>query len=148
MMMTTSAPAVTSSELASRLRQAVTRLNRRLRTSALGGISPSQASALAMIDRLGAPEVGELANAEQVRPPSMTRMVDGLESLGLVQRRADDVDRRCQRVTLTSAGRRELAAIRVRKTAFLEERLNELTNADRAAVATALGILERLSEDR
>jgi len=135
-------------ELAARLRQAVTRLNRRLRSTALGGVSPAQASALAMIDRLGSPGLGELAAAEQVRPPSMTRLVDALESLGLVQRRADELDRRCQRVTLTTTGRRELAAIRVRKTAFLEQRLAALSDADRAAVARALGILERLSEEQ
>ena len=147
MMMTTSAPAVTSSELASRLRQAVTRLNRRLRTSALGGISPSQASALAMIDRLGAPGVGELANAEQVRPPSMTRLVDALEADGLVARRVDAADRRCQRVSLTPAGKKALAAIRGRKAAFLEARLSRLSAEDRDAVGRALPVLERLAED-
>jgi DNA-binding MarR family transcriptional regulator len=135
-------------DLAPRLRAAVTRLNRRLRSSSLGGVSPAQASALAMIERLGAPALNELATAEQVRPPSMTRIVDALERDGLVQRRVDDEDRRCQRVTLTAAGRKALATIRVRKTAFLEERLAELTDDDLAAVTNALAILERLSEDK
>ena len=71
-------------DLAPRLRAAVTRLNRRLRTSSLGGISPAQASALATIEKLGAPALNELAAAEQVRPPSMTRLVDALERDGLV----------------------------------------------------------------
>ena len=134
-------------DLAPRLRAAVTRLNRRLRSSALGGISPGQASALAMIERLGAPALNELAAAEQVRPPSMTRLVDALESDGLVKRRVDDADRRCQRVTLTAAGRRELSTIRVKKTAFLEERLGELSDTDLDAVRQALDVLERLSEE-
>jgi DNA-binding MarR family transcriptional regulator len=144
-MLTTTATSV--AELAPRLRAAVTRLNRRLRATSLGGITPAQASALAMIERLGAPALNELAAAEQVRPPSMTRLVDALERDVLVMRRADPADRRCQRVTLTAAGRRALQTIRGRKTAFLEERLARLSEGDRAAVARALTIIERLSED-
>src|SRR6516225_141070 len=120
-------------ELAAGLRVAVTRLNRRLRSSSLGGVSPAQASALAMIERLGSPALSELAAAEQVRPPSMTRL--------------DDADRRCQRVTLTHQGRRALGSIRGRKTAFLEARLARLTPEDREAVARALGILQQLAGD-
>jgi DNA-binding MarR family transcriptional regulator len=100
-----------------------------------------------MIERLGAPALNELAAAEQVRPPSMTRIVDALESEGLAERTVDESDRRCQRVTLTSAGRRELASIRRRKTAFLEERLAQLVDAERDAIARALVILERLAEE-
>lgn len=134
-------------DLAPRLRSVVTRLNRRLRANSLGHVSPAQGSALAMIDRLGAPALSELAAAEQVRPPSMTRIVDALEADGLVARKVDDVDRRCQRVTLTTAGRRELASIRRRKTAFLEERLGKLDEDDRRTVERALAILERVAED-
>lgn len=133
--------------LAERVRRAVTRLNRRLRASSLGRVSPAQASALAMIERLGSPALSELAAAEQVRPPSMTRLVDALEREQLVARTTDELDRRCQRVTLTTAGRRELAAIRRRKTAFLESRLAGLPGSERAALAEALRLLELLSED-
>ena len=100
-----------------------------------------------MIERLGSPALNELAAAEQVRPPSMTRLVDALESDGLVERRVDAVDRRCQRISLTSAGRRSLASIRSRKTAFLESRLSQLPEKDRDAIGRALAILERLAED-
>jgi DNA-binding MarR family transcriptional regulator len=134
-------------DLAPRLRAAVTRLNRRLRTTSLDGISPARASALATIEKLGAPALNELAAAEQVRPPSMTRLVDSLERDGLVARRVDEVDRRCQRVSLTASGRRALTTIRMRKTAFLEERLSELSVQDLDAIGRALSILERLSED-
>jgi DNA-binding MarR family transcriptional regulator len=135
-------------DLAPRLRAAVTRLNRRLRSSSLDVVSPAKASALAMIERLGAPALNELAAAEQVRPPSMTRLIDSLEEDGLVQRRVDEVDRRCQRVTLTAAGRRALTVIRSKKTAFLEERLGALSDDELAAIGQAVGILERLSEDQ
>jgi DNA-binding MarR family transcriptional regulator len=134
--------------LAPRLRIAVTKLNRRLRSNALGGISPAQASALSMIERLGSPALNPLAAAEQVRPPSMTRIVDALESDGLVERRVDEADRRSSRVSVTAAGRRELTTIRSRKTAFLERRLAALSEADRTAVANALEILERLAEEQ
>jgi DNA-binding MarR family transcriptional regulator len=140
-------PASLQTDLAPRLRAAVTRLNRRLRSSSLGGVSPGQASALAMIERLGAPALSELAAAEQVRPPSMTRLVDALERDGLVERRVDATDRRCQRVCLTPAGRRALAGIRSRKTAFLEARLSRLSDEDRDEVGRALSVLERLAED-
>jgi DNA-binding MarR family transcriptional regulator len=138
---------VVQADLAPRLRAAVTRLNRRLRSSSLGEVSPGQASALAMIERLGAPALSELAAAEQVRPPSMTRLIDALEGDGLVERRVDVADRRCQRVSLTANGRRALTTIRGRKTAFLEARLSRLSSDERDAIGRALGILERFAED-
>ena len=67
------APEPHDDELAARLRVAVTRLNRRLRQQSLAGLSPAQASALGSINRLGTPTLGELAVAEQVQPPTMTR---------------------------------------------------------------------------
>jgi DNA-binding MarR family transcriptional regulator len=146
-MMSGATKAVATGELAPRLRSAVTRLNRRLRSNSLGKVSPAQGSALAMIERLGAPALNELAAAEQVRPPSMTRIVDALEAEGLATRKVDDADRRCQRVTLTAAGRRELASIRRRKTAFLEERLAKLDDDEREVIARALVTLERLAEE-
>jgi DNA-binding MarR family transcriptional regulator len=143
----TTTPVAVPTDLAARLRAAVTRLNRRLRSSSLGGISPGQASALAMIERLGAPALNELAAAEQVRPPSMTRLVDALEHEGLVERRVDAADRRCLRVSLTPAGRKALAGIRNRKTAFLGARLATLSAEDRETIGRAVDLLERLSED-
>jgi DNA-binding MarR family transcriptional regulator len=134
-------------ESAQRLRTAVTRLNRRLRSSSLGGVSPAQASALAMIDRLGSPSLGELAAAEQVQPPTITRLVASLERDGLVQRRVDGEDRRCLRVTLTASGRRELSSIRVKKAAFIEQRLARLEDDELDAVVRVIGILERWSEE-
>jgi DNA-binding MarR family transcriptional regulator len=143
----TTTPVALPTDLAPRLRAAVTRLNRRLRSTSLEEVSPGQASALAMIERLGSPALNELAAAEQVRPPSMTRLVDALESDGLVERRVDAVDRRCQHISLTPAGRKALAGIRSRKTAFLESRLSQLSDEDRDAIGRALSILERLAED-
>ena len=72
-----------------RLRVAVTRLNRKLRQQALAGLSPAQASALGTVNRLANPTLGELAAAEQVQPPTVTRLVTSLESAGLVAREPD-----------------------------------------------------------
>src|SRR5271169_5862757 len=86
------------SELAARLRLAVTRLSRRLRQQVVGGLTPSQGAALATVERLGEPTLGELAAAEQVQPPSMTRLAEGLARAGLVERVVDAADRRFARV--------------------------------------------------
>src|SRR5580693_1346240 len=88
-------------ELASRLRLAVTRLHRRLRQHSAGGLTQSQASALASIGQLESPTLGALATRESVQPPSMTRVVAALEALGHVARVVDPDDRRVARVTLT-----------------------------------------------
>src|ERR1700688_1085306 len=90
----------TDAELASRLRLAVTRLHRRLRQHSAGGLTQSQASALASIGQLESPTLGALATRESVQPPSMTRVVAALEGLGHVARVVDPDDRRVARVTL------------------------------------------------
>ena len=78
-------PDVEEAELAARLRLAVTRLHRRLRQQQPGDLTPSQASALASVDRLASPTLGELAARESVQPPSLTRIVAALEARGLVR---------------------------------------------------------------
>ena len=134
----------TTQETAARLRRAVTRLHRRLRASALGGVSPALASLLASVERLDAPTLGELALAEQVTPPTVTKAVQSLEESGLLACAPDPDDRRSTRVRLTAAGRREVATIRRRKTEFLEGALRELSPADRRRADDAVAFLERL----
>src|SRR3984957_2296344 len=95
----------TEDELATRLRVAVTRLNRKLRQQALAGLSPAQASALGAVNRLASPTLGELAAAEQVQPPTVTRLVTSLERAGLVARETAGADRRVVRVKITAEGR-------------------------------------------
>lgn len=145
-----SAPEMTQEDLdvAVRLRTAVTRLNRRLRQQSLGGVSPAQASMLAMVDRLGCPTLGELARAEQVQPPTATRLVSQMEEAGLVSRTADATDRRVARVAVTTKGRKELERIRRLKTAYLVERLESLSSGDRAQAAQLVALLEVLEADR
>jgi DNA-binding MarR family transcriptional regulator len=130
--------------LAARLRLAVTRLHRCLRQQADGGLTPSQASALAGVARLGSPTLGALAARESVQPPSMTRIVGALEDLGYVTRVADASDRRAVRITITASGEAVLRHNRSLKNAFLAERVAALDAADRATLADLTALLERL----
>jgi DNA-binding MarR family transcriptional regulator len=134
-------------ELAARLRLAVMRLSRRLRQQVAGGVTSSQVSALASVERLGTPTLGELATSEKVRPPSMTRIVVGLEEAGLVTRRIDPDDRRVARVMLTAEGRRVLQRSRSLRTAFLARRLRRLSDTERQALGELVGLLELLVEE-
>ncbi len=137
----------TTNDTAARLRYAITRLNRRLRQSALGGVSPAQASMLATVHGLHHPSLGDLALAEQIQPPSVTRLVRDMERLGLLERVADAEDRRCTRVALTAKGRRELAAIRQRKNEFLDRTLRALPESEVERVDELVALLERLLEE-
>lgn len=147
--MTTLSPVTASeAELASRLRLAVTRLGRRLRTQLPGELSPSQLATLASVERLGPLTLGELSGAERVKPPTMTKIVACLEEQGLVSRTVDQTDRRVARVEATPAGLAFLDESRQQKDAYLAQRLRALSDPDRAALEQAAGILERILEDR
>ena len=131
-------------ELATRLRVAVTRLNRRLRQQSLAGLSPAQASALGTVNRLRNPTLGELAVAEQVQPPTVTRLVASMEAAGLVVRTTDVDDRRVARVRITAEGRRNLQRIRTLKNAFLTKRLGALDPQEQDAAVALVALLEHL----
>lgn len=137
---------IDETELVSRLRLAVTRLARRLRQQTDGEITPSQLATLSSVERLGPITLGDLASVERVQPPTMTRIVSGLEDSGLVIRRIDENDRRIARVETTVAGRRFLERSRGRKDAYLSARVRTLDPEDRAVLARAATLLERLLE--
>ncbi len=138
---------LTEEEVAGRLRIAVNRLQRRLRQESLGGLSPAQASALGSVNRHGSPTLGELAAIEQVRPPTMTRIVAGLTQAGMVTRVADAADRRSARVRITPAGERALEQIRTRTNAFLLRRLGELGREEQMRAVELVALLEHLLEE-
>src|SRR5690349_9642440 len=103
-MATTDQP-LRSPELASQLRLAVMRLSRRLRQHAPEDITPSQLSALSVIVREGRMTLSQLAEAERVRPPTITRVCDSLEGKGLATRVPSADDRRVAFVEPTPEGR-------------------------------------------
>lgn len=135
-------------ELAADLRLVVARLARRLRQHADAGLTPSLLSAIGTIERLAPLTLGELAAAERVQPPTVTRHVSRLEELGLVIREVDRSDRRVTRLQLSPLGRRAVEQTRSRRTAYLARRLRQLGRDDRAVLRRAVGILERLLGER
>jgi DNA-binding MarR family transcriptional regulator len=132
------------SDLAPRLRLAVARLHRRLRQSAEPGLTISQLSTLASIERHAPVTLGELARVEQVQPPTITALVGKLEAAGLVGRTIDETDRRIHRVDVTPAGSRWLHRHRTRKNAYLAKKLRALPPDDRATLARAAELMERI----
>jgi len=140
------APEGSDAEMAARLRLAILRMSRRLRQQVAGGVTSSQVSALATVERLGTPTLGELASSEQVQPPSMTKIVVGLEAAGLVSRQEEETDRRIVRVKLTAEGRRTLARSRSLRNAYLVRRLRRVSADERAALGDVVRLLEHLVE--
>jgi DNA-binding MarR family transcriptional regulator len=135
-------------DLASQLRLAVTRLNRRLRQhSADDELSATSVAALATVERSGPISLGELAAIERVQPPSMTRIVAGLEEHGLVRREPHPTDRRIAFARITPAGVAALQQNRRRRTAYLAARLRKLSGDELRTLEAALPVLQRLIED-
>jgi DNA-binding MarR family transcriptional regulator len=137
----------TDLELAARLRLAVTRLARRLRQQSAEGLSPSQTSALASIERRGPLTPSELATLERIQRPSATRVLSHLIEAGLVTREADALDRRIARVRVTCEGAAVLKRGRSRKNAYLARRLRDLSPEDLHTLERAAELIERLIED-
>ena len=140
----TSAP--TPTDLASRLRLAVTRTARRLRQEAGGDLSPSLSAALATVERHGPMTPSELAARERVQRPTATRILARLGEEGLVARTPDPGDGRSCLVAATPQGQELVAALRTRKDAYLADRLAALPAEDRRALERAAAILEELLE--
>jgi len=134
-------------ELAAQLRHAIARTGRRLRQEAGTGLSPSLLMALAVIEREGPLTPSELAARERIQRPTVTRILARLEAAGLVGRAADPADGRSSLVSATADGRALIAASRTRKDAFLSARLDGLGPEDRATLARAAALLERMLED-
>jgi DNA-binding MarR family transcriptional regulator len=133
-------------EAAPRLRLAVMRLGRVMRQNAEPtDLTATLVSALSTVERIGPVTLGDLADAEGVQPPSMTRIVAKLQGRGLVTRRRDPHDGRVARLEVTAEGRRLLQRSRTSKNAFLARRLSRMSARDLETLAAALPILERLA---
>jgi DNA-binding MarR family transcriptional regulator len=130
-----------------RLRFVLLRLSRRLRQESTAGITPSQLSALSIIGGIGPLTIGDLADREQVQPPTMSRIVAALEIDGWVERIADRHDRRVSFVQVTAKGREELTRVRTERNVLLAGRLANLDPDEAAALVAALPALEHLLQD-
>jgi len=111
---------------------------------AQAGIGPAQLSALSVLVFLGEKTVGELAALEQVRPPTMSRIVDGLVQKKLVERVGSSSDRRAVRITATPAGRKLLLAGKARRVRALAKRFEGLTRDEVETLHMAAQLMARL----
>lgn len=134
--------------LATELRFTVMRLRRRLLAERHpdNDLSASSMAVLWALHREGDLTVGALAARERVRPPSMTRTLDGLVEGGHVERRPHPDDGRQVLVALTEAGRGVVQADAGRRDRWLARHLDDLTADERAALRAALPILQRLAD--
>lgn len=136
----------TRSALADRLHSLAIHLLRRIRRSdEIAGLSAPRLSALSVVIYRGPISLTELARAEQVTAPTMTRLVQALVRAGLVERSVDETDNRVVLVRATPAGRSTLESARARRLAALEELLDRLSSSDAAIVEQAVTALERAS---
>jgi len=130
-------------EAADRLHSAAIHLLRRLRArDRESGVGPAQLSALSVLVLGGGPRsLGELAEAEQVRPPTMSRIVGGLVRAGLV-RRGKTEDGRRVRLEATAKGSRILQEGRLRRVESLAQALSSLSSEDRGKLSALIDQLE------
>jgi DNA-binding MarR family transcriptional regulator len=129
--------------VADKIHSAALHLLRRLRIDDEAvGVSPPRLSALAVVVRDGPVTVGDLAAIEGVRPPTMTRLVDGLERDGLVRRSPHPDDGRAVLVRATAHGTRALAAGRSRRVDALIGLLSDLPGDDLTTLGRAADLLE------
>ncbi|MEO7964219.1 MAG: MarR family transcriptional regulator [Gemmatimonadaceae bacterium] len=132
-----------AARIADRLHSVAIHLLRRLRAEDQeSGLSGPRLSTLSVVVFGGPITLGELAAAEQVKPPTMTRLVAALEARGLVVREGDATDARVVRVRATARGMRLLQEGRGRRIARLHHRLQGLPAIDLGKLAVATAILE------
>jgi DNA-binding MarR family transcriptional regulator len=140
---------VAERSLASRLRLATVRLNRRLRAQRTSSsVTLTQLSALFCLYKCGPLTPGELAAKEVVQPPSMTRVIAALEEAGYVNRRPHPSDGRQAIVEITEEGRLLIEADISAREAWLDKRLAELRPADREVLSQAAEILDRMASQQ
>jgi DNA-binding MarR family transcriptional regulator len=145
--LSSTAPTV-DAETATRLRVAIGRLSRRLRTTAAGaaaGLTPTRISVLLSVVRDGPLRLSELASSESLNPTMLSRVISDLVDAGLLSRANDDGDRRAAWVQATPAGKRLAQRMRRERTDALNAGLAGLSSADRTLLEQALPALEELA---
>ena len=136
-----------ATQLAEALRDAITRLNRRVRQARpVGDLTVTQLSALTSLELAGALTPRELADVERVQPPTMTKIVAKLEERGLVQRTPHPTDGRQVILAPSPLGRELLVEYQRVRDEWLANRIAGLTDADREALRRAAEILVRLAK--
>jgi DNA-binding MarR family transcriptional regulator len=137
---------VSPDQTAARLHKAAIRLLRLARREDdATGLSAPRLSALSVVVFAGPLSLTALAAEEQVRAPTMTRIVDALVAANLVTRETDPADRRMVRIAPTEEGRAVLEQGRRRRVAAIAERLSRLAESERRALERGVDLLERVT---
>jgi DNA-binding MarR family transcriptional regulator len=130
--------------LADRLHNTAIHLLRQVRVQDAGaGLAPARLSALSVLVFGGAMSLNELARAEQVRPPTMSRIVNALEAAGLARRTANQQDRRAVVIQATEKGAAILWQGRKRRVKFLARHLSRLSDAERKQIENAVQAIQK-----
>jgi DNA-binding MarR family transcriptional regulator len=136
---------IDSQNIADQLHSAAVHLLRKLRKEDEGsGLNAPRLSALSVIVFGGPITLGDLAAAEQVRPPTMTRIVNALEEQGLVLKKQDANDRRSTLLSATPAGKRLLMKGRSRRVHALGKQIAALSHRQRTALQEGVEILKEV----
>jgi DNA-binding MarR family transcriptional regulator len=139
-------PSQEALEVADRLHSAAIHLLRRARVrDGELGLSGPRLSALSVVVFGGPLTVRDLAAAEQVRSPTMTRLIDGLQQAGLVTRETNPEDARSVLIRATPSGRLMLSRGRSRRVEDLASRLSELDAHGLETLAEAATLMEGIS---
>jgi DNA-binding MarR family transcriptional regulator len=132
-------------DLADRLHSTAIHLLRQVRVEdRASGIGPAQLSALSILVFGGSKSLKQLAAIEQVKPPTMVRIVQGLVEQRLAATRADKEDGRKLQISATARGRALMQRARLRRVESLARMLEEKSVAERAEIAGAIAILRDL----
>jgi len=143
---TVTAERVPPAQLAPQLRDAITRLNRRVRQARpVGDLTVTQVSALTSLRLAGALTPRELADVERVQPPTMTKIIAKLEDRGLVQRTPHPTDGRQVILAATEGGQAVLDQFERARDEWLAHRLAALDEDERETLHRAAEILQQLA---
>lgn len=140
-------PVMTTDEKsAAALRVTIARIYRALRLSTSSGITPSQVSVLFRVEQSEPVRMGVLAHLERITPATLSKVIDSLEALELVERDPDPLDGRVTLIRVSKTGRRLIETQRAATTRALGVALAKMDGAQRDLLLESLPALEGLAE--
>lgn len=128
------------------LAMSVARLNRRMRRERRSELTPTQLSVLGAVAVLGPATPGSIAVHEQVKPPSVTRILNQLTHSSYIRRLPDPQDGRQVLMEISEDGHARLAQERQRRDAWLLQQLDHLSDSERELLRAAAPLLKRIAE--
>jgi DNA-binding MarR family transcriptional regulator len=133
-------------QVADRLHSAAIHLLRSLRrVDEATGLTAPRLSVLSVLVFGGPRTLGQLAAVEQVRPPTMTRLVTALEEGGYVIRRADKSDARLTMIHPTKRGAAVMSLGRSNRVGNLAARLSKLSSKEVKELERAAELMSRVA---